>query len=100
MQNWVEFKTLLSAFFYFYLFKMVYIKKWRVPSESNGNIYIVSLTDKNTFACSCPAWIYRRQECKHIQRLKMALSEKKTDKVLTALETNEIKQIYSEAVYR
>lgn len=79
---------------------MNYIKKWQVPSESNGNIYIVSLTDENTFACSCPAWIYRRQECKHIQRLKRALSQRKTDRILTALETNEIKQIYGMPLYK
>lgn len=53
---------------------MAYIKKWEIPSEKDSNkFYTVSLTDKNTFACSCPIWIFKRQECKHIQRVKKAL---------------------------
>lgn len=53
---------------------MKYLKKWQIPSENDENkTYTVSLTDKNTFACSCPVWIFRRQECKHIARVKRAV---------------------------
>jgi len=41
-----------------------------VPSESNPNkTYIVSKYDDG-YACSCPHWINRRKECKHIRHVK------------------------------
>lgn len=50
---------------------MEWIKKWKVKSESGNGSYVVSLSDKNTWGCSCPAWKFRRQECKHIIRVKL-----------------------------
>lgn len=45
-----------------------YVKKWRVQSNSDNNkFYTVSLTEDGKYECSCPAWIYRRKECSHIQ---------------------------------
>jgi len=51
--------------------KMKWIKKWNIKSESGKGNYVVSLSDKNEWGCSCPAWKFRRQECKHIIRVKL-----------------------------
>ena len=50
---------------------MKWIKKWNIKSESGNGIYVVSLSDKDEWGCSCPAWKFRRQECKHIIRVKL-----------------------------
>lgn len=72
---------------------MVYIKKWEISSEKDSNkVYIVSLTDKNTFACSCPIWIYKRQECKHIQRVKRALDN---NEGITDIKLNPLKIVFA-----
>ena len=49
---------------------MKWIKKWRVIKSDGKGYWIVSLSDENTWGCSCPAWVYRRQECKHIKAVK------------------------------
>jgi hypothetical protein len=50
---------------------MKWIKKWNVESESGKGSYVVSLSDQNEWGCSCPVWKFRRQECKHIRRVKL-----------------------------
>ena len=50
---------------------MKWIKKWNIKSESGNGSYVVSLSDQNTYGCSCPAWKFRRQECKHIIRVRL-----------------------------
>jgi hypothetical protein len=50
---------------------MKWVKKWHIKSESSNREYVVSLSDENTWGCSCPAWKFRRQECKHIVRVKL-----------------------------
>ena len=50
---------------------MKWIKKWHIKSESSNREYVVSLSDENTWGCSCPAWKFRRQECKHIIRVRL-----------------------------
>lgn len=45
-------------------------KKWRVEG-SNGNEYIVAQDEVGEFGCSCPAWKFRRIECKHIKYIKV-----------------------------
>ena len=50
---------------------MKWIKKWKVKSESGNGNYVVSLSDQNEWGCSCPAWKFRMQECKHIIRVKL-----------------------------
>jgi len=48
-----------------------YVKKWKVPSSSNPDkAYTVSLTKEGAYECSCPTWIYRRQECHHVRTIK------------------------------
>lgn len=46
-----------------------WVKKWRVEG-SNGNKYIVSQGEVGEFGCSCPAWKFRRMECRHIKYIK------------------------------
>jgi len=49
----------------------IYSHKWTIPSSSDpSKSYTVSLTDDGQYECSCPQWIYRRRECKHIQQVK------------------------------
>ena len=50
---------------------MNWVKKWHTKSESSNKEYVVSLSDKNTWGCSCPVWKFRRQECKHIIMVKL-----------------------------
>ena len=50
---------------------MKWIKKWIIESESGNGKYTVSLSDENIWGCSCPVWKFRRQECKHIIRVKL-----------------------------
>lgn len=50
---------------------MKWIKKWNIKSESGNGSYVVSLSNENTWGCSCPVWKFRRQECKHIIRVRL-----------------------------
>jgi len=49
--------------------KTQWVKKWEVQG-SKGETWIVSQDREGNFGCSCPVWIYRRHECKHIQEVK------------------------------
>ena len=46
-----------------------WVKRWRVEG-SNDNEYIVAQGEMGKFGCSCPAWKFRRIECKHIKYIK------------------------------
>jgi hypothetical protein len=51
--------------------KPQYIKQWQVQSHSDpSTYYTVSLAQDGHWECSCPQWIFRRKECKHIQEAK------------------------------
>ena len=62
---------------------MNWIKKWIVESENGNSKYAVSLSDKNEWGCSCPAWKFRRQECKHIVRVKLNPERYESEKELS-----------------
>lgn len=47
-----------------------WIKKWKVNSSSSDRIYTVAIDKNGNYGCSCPAWKFRRQECKHIKSVK------------------------------
>jgi len=48
------------------------LNQWDIPSHSGpSKTYKVTLYEDGTYACSCPHWIYRRKECKHIQECKI-----------------------------
>ena len=45
-----------------------YARRWQVESFSTpGKIYTVALRHTGEWQCSCPHWIYRRAQCKHIE---------------------------------
>lgn len=46
-----------------------WIKRWKVRG-SGGNSYVVAVDAKGNYGCSCTAWKFRRQECKHILQVK------------------------------
>jgi hypothetical protein len=50
---------------------MKYVKKWNVKSHSSDKYYTVSMDFEGNYSCSCPYWIYRRKECKHIAEVKL-----------------------------
>ena len=50
---------------------MNWVKKWYIESENSNRKYTVSLSDEDTWGCSCPAWKFNRIECKHIIRVKL-----------------------------
>lgn len=41
--------------------------QWVVPSSDGSKSYTVSLDFEGEYACACPRWIFRREECRHIQ---------------------------------
>lgn len=43
-------------------------RTWRIPG-SNGNVYTVTEMD-GEYTCTCPASMYRKTECKHIQQVR------------------------------
>lgn len=46
-------------------------KQWDLPSQSDPKkTYKVTLYEDGSYACSCPHWIYRKKECKHIRQCK------------------------------
>lgn len=47
----------------------MWINKWQIPG-SKGKTWTVAINDRDEFACSCPVWKFRRQECKHIRQIK------------------------------
>lgn len=47
------------------------LRQWNVPSSSGKKQeYKVTVYDDGRWECSCPDWIYRRAECKHIKMQK------------------------------
>jgi len=50
---------------------MKWVKKWHIKSENSNREYVVSLSDEDTWGCSCPAWKFNQIECKHIIRVKL-----------------------------
>jgi hypothetical protein len=54
-----------------------------VPSESRPGVkYTVTLNDDGTWSCTCPHYTYRRAECKHILKVREALSAPKAGYVV------------------
>ena len=49
----------------------VYSNQWSMRSSSDPTkSYKVSLKSDGEYECSCPGWIYRHQDCKHIRQIK------------------------------
>lgn len=45
------------------------IKRWEVPGSKAGVIYTI-MRGSDDFTCSCPAFSFRRGDCKHIKGIK------------------------------
>lgn len=43
---------------------------WDIPGSKPGVTYQVKVNDRNDFSCTCPAFSFRRGECKHIKIVK------------------------------
>lgn len=54
----------------------VWLRKWKIDSYSGNKSYTVAVDERAEYGCSCPQWIYRRQECKHIQAVKRYVASK------------------------
>lgn len=47
--------------------------RWEVPGSKPGVMYTVMRNHENHFNCSCPAFSFRRGDCKHILGIKASL---------------------------
>ena len=68
---------------------MKWIFRWYVRSHSRlDKEYTVSLAeDKETWGCSCPAWIYKRHQirdgiCKHIRQVKSYIEDMTEEEII------------------
>ena len=53
----------------------VYAGQWEVDGTKPGVQYMVSLRAKaSPWECSCPRWVYYREECKHIKAVQLRRS--------------------------
>jgi len=46
-----------------------WVKRWEV--QGTNRTWIVALDKNGNWGCSCPVWVYKRQECHHIKLVKM-----------------------------
>ena len=78
---------------------MPWVEQWEVVG-SKGTIYKVSRADDGTWGCSCPNWIHRHTDCKHIREVQNGrwgkanpvqdpLIEKQTNSTIQEALTNE-----------
>jgi hypothetical protein len=54
---------------------MKWIKRWEVPSSRSTAHWIVAIDADGNYGCSCPVWKFKREECKHIIKIKYADQE-------------------------
>ena len=50
--------------------------KYRVTSESDKNIKYIVEQRGNTWVCECPGFSFRKNECKHIRKVKAFIKQK------------------------
>ena len=63
---------------------MKWISRWFVKSHSSDREYTVALAeDGETWGCSCPAWRFRRMECKHIKEVQLQTANVRIDDFFT-----------------
>jgi len=77
-----------------------YIRQWQIESESTpGKYYTVSLDYDGNFSCSCPHWIYRHKECKHIQEAKYLMNDMEEYMYLLSRWKKAITDLHQEGVW-
>lgn len=48
----------------------MWVEQWEVESRTEtGRLWKVSKKEDQSFACSCPRWIFKRVQCEHIQEV-------------------------------
>ncbi|MEM2747323.1 MAG: SWIM zinc finger family protein [Candidatus Caldarchaeum sp.] len=52
---------------------------WTVPSQSNPSVKYTVVFDGERFSCSCPDFMYRGRECKHVYAVKLSEGLLKAD---------------------
>ncbi len=59
---------------------------YECPSASDPTrTYVVSKSYTGTWGCSCPRWIFARENCKHIKQVQVALAVADTAQAIKAL---------------
>jgi len=60
--------------------RKMYERQWGVPSSTGKREYTVSkVRDDGSYQCSCPAWVHRRRECRHIAEVKLFEAERQRE---------------------
>ncbi len=72
-----------------------WVEYYEVDSESRPDTtYIVAKSAKGLWGCSCPRWIYHRENCKHIKHVLEQISRNVAVPVVTPTPA-QIKKIVS-----
>lgn len=62
-------------------------KMWYIDSASQLNThYVVRLCTDGSFVCTCPDFIYRDNQCKHIKKVKLLLAGERQKNKLPGVE--------------
>ncbi len=51
----------------------VWVERWLVDSRHGLHRYVVARSATGAWGCSCPRWIYHREQCWHIRAIPGAL---------------------------
>lgn len=55
-------------------------QRWYIEG-TRGDVYTVAIDENGEYGCSCPAWKFRRQECRHIKEVKIQLLQAENDQL-------------------
>jgi len=85
----------LSSFFLPCNPKSPYLRdESRCPFPINEPVeYLVSETEEGEWQCSCPQWKFRRQECKHIRKVRANPREYEVNSEWTSKTIETIKKV-------
>jgi RimJ/RimL family protein N-acetyltransferase len=52
-----------------------WVERWITRSRTHrGRTYVVALRRDGVVGCSCPHWIYRRSDCRHIAEWRVTVA--------------------------
>jgi hypothetical protein len=52
-----------------------WIKRWKIPKSSGDGFWTLAIDKNGNYGCSCPRWIFKREECHHILLIKQNRGE-------------------------
>lgn len=55
-------------------------QRWYIEG-TRGDTYTIAIDENGEYGCSCPAWKFRRQECRHIKEIKIQLLQAENDQL-------------------